>query len=233
MSLLSVDWGKFYEASKTKVPHDVKFKVRDPHDPLSFQVFPAHKLLLAAVSSAFEAQFYGEHFEDTDEILVEDSQPEAFEKFLRFIYLGKKAEIIPFLQFCDLKTFRLVFDVMMLADKHLVTELKELCEKLLVGSTSITEDNIFDLVGLVENNLQFSHVRKEIKRKASEFLKENIGTFGYLFIQKLNNQPSFDHEIFRDLCTLNESEEDGGTSDSQEHTNILDRTDIKKNCVVS
>jgi len=124
MSLFSVNWGKFYDASKTKVPHDVKFKVSDPHDPPNFKVFPAHKLLLAAVSSAFEAQFFEDQYEDTDEILVEDSHPEAFEKFLQFIYFGKKAEIIPFIKFCDMKTFRLVFDVMMLADKHFVVELK-------------------------------------------------------------------------------------------------------------
>ena len=124
MSLLSVNWGIFYDASRTKVPHDVKFKVLDPHDPPNYKIFSAHKMLLAAVSSAFEVQFYGEHFEETDEILVEDSQPEAYEKFLQFIYHGKKAEIAPSIKFCDMKTIQLVFDVMVLADKHFVVELK-------------------------------------------------------------------------------------------------------------
>jgi hypothetical protein len=121
---MGVNWGAFYEATTSKVPHDVKFKVMDPVDPLSYKTFSAHKLLLAAVSSTFEVQFYGENFEESNEVLVEDSQPEAFEKFLQFIYYGKKAEIAPSIKFYDMKTIQLIFDVMILSDKHFVLELK-------------------------------------------------------------------------------------------------------------
>ena len=102
MSLVGVNWGAFYEATTTKVPHDVKFKVMDPSDPPSYKTFSAHKLLLASVSSTFEVQFYSENFEESDDVLVEDSQPEAFEKFIQFIYYGKKAEIAPSIKFYDM-----------------------------------------------------------------------------------------------------------------------------------
>merc|ERR1711892_851541 len=138
--------GAFHDAATSKVPHDVKFKVMDPLDPPNYKIFSAHKLLLAAVSSAFEVQFYGEKFEDNDEILVEDTQPEAFGKFLQFIYYGKKAEIAPSIKIYDMKTIQLVFDVMILSDKH--------------------------------------------------------------FVQELKNQPSFNHEVFRDLCAGNGTEDE-------------------------
>eukprot|EP00092_Neocalanus_flemingeri_P008825 GFUD01009498.1.p1 GENE.GFUD01009498.1~~GFUD01009498.1.p1 ORF type:complete len:233 (+),score=48.71 GFUD01009498.1:46-744(+) len=232
MSLLGVNWGNFYDAARTKVPHDVKFKVLDPNDPPNFKVFSAHKLLLAAVSSAFEVQFFGDHFDATDDILVEDSQPEAFEKFLQFIYFGKKAEIAPSVKFCDMKTIQLVYDVMVLADKYFVDELKEVCEWLLINSTTVTEDNIFDLVRLAEDNLHFATTRKEIKRKSAEFLKENIGNYGFVFIKKLNNQPSFNQDIFSDLCAAGDGSQDE-EKDGSNHSYILDRTDIKKHCTIS
>jgi len=231
MSLLGVNWSAFHDSATSKVPHDVKFKVMDPLDPPNYKIFSAHKLLLAAVSSAFEVQFYGEKFEDTDEVLVEDTQPEAFGKFLQFIYYGKKAEIAPSIKIYDMKTIQLVFDVMILSDKHFVQELKEICEGLLVNSTTVTEDNIFDLVQLVDSNLHFATTRKEVKRKCTEYLKENIGIYGYVFIQKLNNQPSFNHEVFRDLCAGNGTEDE--ESDVLNQSNILDKTEIKKNCVLS
>ena len=95
MSLVGVNWGAFYEATTTKVPHDVKFKVMDPSDPPSYKTFSAHKLLLAAVSSTFEVQFYSENFEESDDVLVEDSQPEAFEKFLQFIMERRQRLLLP------------------------------------------------------------------------------------------------------------------------------------------
>ena len=107
----------------------------------------------------------------------------------------------------------------------------DICESLLALSTTITEDNIFDLVQLVEANLHFANTRKEIKRKSAEFLKENIGIYGYVFIQKLNNQPSFNHEIFRDLCAGDDSQDEEKDEPSQ--SNILDKTDFKKNCVIA
>ena len=92
MSLSSVKWSHFYGDSP-RLPHDVRFKVLDPSDPTNFKVFSAHKLLLAAVSSIFESQFYGEVFEDAEEVYIEDSHPHAFEKLLKFIYMGNKTEI--------------------------------------------------------------------------------------------------------------------------------------------
>ena len=43
-----------------------------------------------------------------NEIVVEDTQPEAFEKFLKYIYLGKKVDIDQSVQVLDFKG--LIFD---------------------------------------------------------------------------------------------------------------------------
>ena len=121
MSLSSVKWSRFYGDSP-RVPYDVRFKVLDISDPPNFKVFSAHKLLLAAASSTFESQFYGELFEDAEEVYIEDSHPDAFEKLLQFIYLGKKTELAPSMKLHDIKTIRLVYDVMVLADKYMINE---------------------------------------------------------------------------------------------------------------
>ena len=55
---------------------------------------------------------------------IEDSHPDAFERLLQYIYMGKKTEIAPSMKFHDLKTIRLVFDVMVLADKYMINELR-------------------------------------------------------------------------------------------------------------
>jgi hypothetical protein len=83
----------------------------------------------------------------------------------------------------------------------------------------------------VDANSHFASTRRDIKRKCTEYLKENIGTYGYVFIQKLNNQPTFNHEIFRELCAGGGSQDD--EQEGLDQSNILDKTDIKKNCVLS
>ena len=97
-----------------------------------------------------------------------------------------------------------------------------MCDRLLQESTVITEDNVFDLVFLVDSNIHYTSIRREIRRKCAEYLKVNIGLHGYRFIQKLNNQPSFNHEIFKELCDPDEPEED---NNEEEEVELLDETD--------
>merc|ERR1719268_598084 len=126
------------------------------------------------------------------------------------------------MKFHDMKTIRLVFGVMVLADKYMINELKEICDSLLQESAIITEDNVFDLVFLVDSNNRFTAIRREIRRKCAEYLKVNIGLHGYRFIQKLNNQPSFNHEIFKELCDPDEPEVE---KNEDEVVELLDETD--------
>jgi len=234
MSLLGVDWSEFYDASTSKVPHDVMFKVMDPTDPPNFRIFSAHKLLLAAVSSCFKAQFYdGDHFDNTDEVLVQDTQPDAFEKFLKYIYHGKKVEIAPSIKFHDMKTIQLIFDVLILADKHLVQELRDICESLLLKSTMVTEDNMFDLVKLVDSSLHLTTMRIEMKKKCTEYLKENIGSYGSAFLQKLNNQPNFNFTVYRDLLSSEEETQEDDECEILSESQILETAEIKNSCTIS
>ena len=235
MSLLAVNWGQFYDASSTKLPHDVKFKVLDPQDPPNYKIFSAHKLLLAAVSSSFKAQFYDDHYEDnSNEISVQDTQPEAFEKLLKYIYFGKKVVIAPTIKFHDLKTIQLVFDVMILSDKYFVNELKDICENLLLKSTVITENNMFDVVNLVDSNTHFSSVRKGLKKTCSEYLRENIGNYGLAFLQKLNNQPNFDYNVYSELVGGEDEARENEECEILSESEILETAEIKNSyCSIS
>ena len=221
-----------------------------PTTPLS-RVLPAHKLLLAAVSPVFKNQFYGEEiFEEARqeedgvvEVLVNDTQPAAFSKLLEFIYLGPhQAEVAPTVKFADINTVKLVFDVMILADKYEINELKDICEHRLLNSILTTEENVFSLVLIVENT-HFDKVRRGIKRKCKEFIKSSISTHGFDFLQKLNNQPTFHQQIFRDLCSsggeesalnLSNSSLNESALEEEQNTSLLDQgTKMVTNCVLS
>jgi len=255
MSLHSVQWSDLWEGNpqgqQLLLPCDVRFKVDDQENPSDQKIISAHKLLLAAVSPVFKDQFYGEEiFEEAREegdgvmeVLVTDSQPAAFSKLMEFIYLGPhQAEVAPTVNFADIKTVRLVFDVMILADKYMINELKDICEHRLLNSILTTEENVFSLVLLVENT-HFDKVRRGIKNKCKEFIKSSISMHGFDFLQKLNSQPSFHQETFRDLCSsggegstlnLSSSRLNESACEEDQNTSLLEQgTKMVTNCVMS
>jgi hypothetical protein len=210
MSLQSVQWGELWDGNPeqpSRIPGDVRFRVNDPADTLNPKSFSAHKLLLAAVSPVFQNQFYNDpDFEESGDenivVSIEDSQPEAFMKLLEFIYFGPQhTQIAPAVKFADMNTVKLVFNLMVLADKYIITELKDLCENLLLNSVLTTEENIFQLINMIDNT-PFDMVSKGIKKNCRDFIKEGISTYGFNFVVKLNNQSSFDQKVFRDLCSI-------------------------------
>ena len=90
--------------------------------------FPAHKNILAARSEVFAAMFQYPTKENlTNQIKIEDIEPEAFHALLRFIYTG-------WVQFDKMET--MAASLFIAADKYLLDELKMKCEDYMIRHMS-------------------------------------------------------------------------------------------------
>jgi speckle-type POZ protein len=90
--------------------------------------FPAHKNILAARSTYFEAMFKHPTKENlTNQIKIEDIEPEVFQELLRFIYTGR----VPLE-----KLETIAAGLFITADKYLLDELKLKCENYLLHHMS-------------------------------------------------------------------------------------------------
>ena len=100
---------------------DIIFKVRG-------REFPAHKLILSARSEVFAAMFQHPTKENlTNQIKIEDIEPDVFQELLRFIYTGRvqvdKLEVM-------------AAGLFIAADKYFLDQLKMTCENHLLRHMS-------------------------------------------------------------------------------------------------
>jgi speckle-type POZ protein len=90
--------------------------------------FPAHKVILAARSKYFAAMFKHPTKENsTNQVNIEDIEPEVFQELLRFIYTGR-------LSSATMES--MVANLFIAADKYLLDELKNECENYLLRHMS-------------------------------------------------------------------------------------------------
>jgi speckle-type POZ protein len=95
---------------------------------ISGREFPAHKNILAARSEVFAAMFQNPTKEKlTNQIEIEDIEPEVFQELLRFIYTGR-------VQFDKLEL--IAAGLFIAADKYLLDELKMKCENYMLHHMS-------------------------------------------------------------------------------------------------
>ncbi|KAH7713671.1 BTB/POZ domain-containing protein 6 [Aphelenchoides avenae] len=77
---------------------DVQFSVVDNQE--QSKLFHAHKLVLAVASDVFKTMFFGSVSQETP-VAIKDTNPAAFEAFLRFVYTGTttitEADVFPLL----------------------------------------------------------------------------------------------------------------------------------------
>ena len=90
--------------------------------------FPAHKSILAAKSEVFEAMFQHPTKENfTNQIEIEDIEPDVFHELLRFIYTGR-------LSTATMESIGV--GLFIAADKYLLDDLKIECENYLLCQLS-------------------------------------------------------------------------------------------------
>jgi speckle-type POZ protein len=90
--------------------------------------FPAHKIILSARSEVFEAMFeHSTQEKFTNQIEIEEIEPEVFQELLRFIYTGR----------LDSKTMKtMAARLLIAADEYVLNELKSECQNYLYREMS-------------------------------------------------------------------------------------------------
>ncbi|CAG5102326.1 Similar to spopla: Speckle-type POZ protein-like A (Danio rerio) [Cotesia congregata] len=143
---LSDDFKDFFE---TKKKCDVAIKVGDKE-------FCAHKMILIARSSVFEAMFSHDMKENKEnEVTIPDIDPEVFKKVLDYIYTDRVDDLISFAE-----------KLLEAADKYQLQGLKDLCECSL--SKTLTPGNAVKILILADR-----HYAKRLKEVAIDFITNN------------------------------------------------------------
>jgi speckle-type POZ protein len=118
--------------------------------------FPAHKLILAARSKYFAAMFqHPMREQSTNQIEIEDIEPEVFQEMLRFIYTGR-------VQVDKMES--VAAGLFIAADKYLLDQLKMTCQNHLLGQ--MTSENC--VVLLSTGDLQNP---TELLKEAAKFFR--------------------------------------------------------------
>uniref|UniRef100_A0A0E0ASE6 BTB domain-containing protein n=1 Tax=Oryza glumipatula TaxID=40148 RepID=A0A0E0ASE6_9ORYZ len=127
-SELSEHFGKLLEEEE-EVGRDVVFSVEG-------ESFAAHKLVLAARSLVFKAEFYGEMIErGTFSIDIKDMQPSVFRALLHFIYTDVLPADIGDLEGDDY--VEMIRHLLMAADRYAMDRLKLMCQSILVKHVDV------------------------------------------------------------------------------------------------
>ncbi|KAK1644136.1 hypothetical protein QYE76_061941 [Lolium multiflorum] len=141
-------------SSKTGI--DVEFRVGG-------EMFSAHRLVLAAWSPVFRAQFYGPMKEGTttEAICIDDMEAEVFKALLSFMY----TDALP-----DMKQeeeYAMTLNLLVAADRYDLERLKLLCEDKLCNH--INTSSVSTILALAEQ-----HHCHELKAACMEFLSSPV-----------------------------------------------------------
>jgi hypothetical protein len=122
--LPKLKWNKCILPKGQKIEHDVTFIIKTFDKE---REFPSHKLMFAKASEYFRAMFVSWKEENAQQIILEECTEECFEEIYKFIYEREKFAIenYPIIQ---------TFDLLVTAQRFLVTELKQKCVERLIQS---------------------------------------------------------------------------------------------------
>ena len=144
------DWSSLSTllTSSSPIPADIKFKVVDKEDGL-VTILEAHKFILGLHSDHFNNAFFGSgvNFKEEEDgiVVIKDSTKEAFEDFLGFNYEKNIA--------FDKKTLREVYDILNLAEKYQVKELRDVVADF-IQNFQLSIDNVVESAAIAQ---EFSH----------------------------------------------------------------------------
>jgi speckle-type POZ protein len=128
--------------------------------------FKAHKSILAARSKFFAAMFEHPTKENlTNQIEVEDVEPDVFQGILRFIYTGRLSEST---------MGKMSVRILAAADKYLLDQLKAECETQLIYRMSTK--NCLELLLITDEHHSAFHLRKYAVEFFRRFSAEVMAT---------------------------------------------------------
>ncbi|TMW94902.1 hypothetical protein EJD97_009643 [Solanum chilense] len=142
---------------------DIVFRVGE-------EAFKGHKLILAARSPVFRAQFFGLIGNPkTDEVEIEDIEPSVFKAMLQYIYSDELPDLIEITGSTSTCTSTIVTQhLLAAADRFGVDRLKELCEAKLCEDVNV--DTVATTLSLAEQ-----HRCPQLKAICLKFAATNLG----------------------------------------------------------
>ncbi|XP_042511917.1 BTB/POZ and MATH domain-containing protein 4 isoform X1 [Macadamia integrifolia] len=176
--------------------------------------FQAHKLVLAARSPIFRAQFYDGLEEDKHEIFITDLEPKVFKAMLHFIYMDtliiEDEEMVSPTSSCDsCVSETLAGKLLAAADKYSLTRLRLICESYLCKDISV--NSVANTLALADR-----YHAMELKAVCLKFAAENLGavirTNGFEYLKE--NSPALQSEILKTVAGCEEECSSGGKSRS-------------------
>lgn len=129
-----------------------EFKAND-----EIQRVPANKNVLAAVSSVFNAMFFGSS-KERNAVRIEDASADGFKEFLQFFYLDKVT-----------LSMENIGTVIHLADKYDVLEYVKICDVFL--KSQLTMENIclgYQVAVILKNEQLIKFCEDEISKASNE-----------------------------------------------------------------
>lgn len=180
---------------------DVTFNV-------SGEKFHAHKLVLAARSPVFKANFFDSAEEDSTEVVIEDMDPKVFKAMLHFVYrdtLPDEELISPNSSPSSSKIETLAERLLAAAHTYGLKRLRLLCESKLCKDISV--NTVASILALAD-----SYNAAELKAACLKFAAENLAgvmrSKGFEYLKE--KCPSLQSELLKTVAGF----EDDSTSSS-------------------
>ncbi|KAL1825125.1 hypothetical protein ACET3Z_011903 [Daucus carota] len=173
---------------------DILFRVGD-------ETFKAHKLILAARSPVFRAQFFGlVGNTKMDEVTLEDIDPSIFKAMLLFLYSDELPDIQEFSDSTvDSASTVTLQNLLAAADRFGLDRLKQLCESKLCEEISV--DTVATTLSLADQ-----HRCSQLKEVCLKFASANLGVFmqseGFKYLEE--NCQSLVSELLETIASVDE-----------------------------
>ncbi|XP_076961083.1 BTB/POZ and MATH domain-containing protein 3-like [Bidens hawaiensis] len=161
---------------ETETGCDIVFRVGD-------ETFKAHKLILAARSPVFRAQFFGlVGNPNMDEVVLEDIEPSIFKAMLYFIYSDTLLDSQQLMGSMSKSTStNIIQHLLAAADRFGLDRLKQLCEAKLCGEVNV--DTVATTLSLADQ-----HRCSQLKTICLKFASANLGvvmqTEGFKYVEE-------------------------------------------------
>ncbi|KAJ8542105.1 hypothetical protein K7X08_016971 [Anisodus acutangulus] len=165
------------------------------------EVFKGHKLILAARSPVFRAQFFGLIGNPkSDEVELEDIEPSVFKAMLQYIYSDELPDLVEITSSTSTRSSTIMLQhLLAAADRFCLDRLKELCEAKLCEEVNV--DTLATTLSLAEQ-----HRCPQLKAICLKFAATNLGvvmhTEGFKHLEE--SCPSLLSELLETVASADE-----------------------------
>ena len=185
MALVKIDWEQFRTES-SEIPPDIFFralpKIRridniemdSDEECDQATMIGAHKLLLAAVSPVFRANFFGPMKMEGELMVVRETTVEAFATLINFIYWPLGKEIFSLKHITNLEE---LCDIVEISERYQVPDLVQIAKEA-IQTFEITEKNVIFSATVAEKYKVFEGIEEILNNKNMEVLERTMKSAG-------------------------------------------------------